>query len=213
MLPSRGSSQHRITPGSLALQVDSLPSEPPGKPHVSSPTQKCHKLSGGPSCDPAFALGCVASRKLPEEFVLALILAGGRDSDCLSHILIWFLAALLGLGRWLRSQSLGRPVWVAAVMSTGRREPQRSDQCPPLPLTLKLPCPQSGPRKASAAWFCRLFCLLYHLGRTSIANTHNCTISQTPAMLNPPTEWLPITHHLQFRLLIKLFSTICYDKF
>ena len=29
---SRGSSQPRIEPGSLALQADSLPSEPPGKP-------------------------------------------------------------------------------------------------------------------------------------------------------------------------------------
>ena len=29
---SRGSSQHRVEPASPALQADSLPSEPPGKP-------------------------------------------------------------------------------------------------------------------------------------------------------------------------------------
>ena len=34
MPSSRGSSQPRMEPGSPALQADSLPSEPPGKPEV-----------------------------------------------------------------------------------------------------------------------------------------------------------------------------------
>ena len=50
---SRGSSWPRDWPGSLALQADSLPSEPPGKPHIrtsvqfSSVAQSCQTL-----CDP-----------------------------------------------------------------------------------------------------------------------------------------------------------------
>ena len=213
MPSSRGSSQHRdhiwisrIVGGFFTIWATRE------APHIVSHTKMPQTLQGS-FLRPCICLRLCGFEETFCEFISALILAGGRDSGCLSHILIWFLAALLGLGRRLRSQSLGQSVWVTAVLSAGRGETTLVRLMLPLPPEAEAPQPPVRSRESLSCLVRADFSVSSTIwGRTSLAITHNCTIFQTPAMLNPPTEWLPITHHLQFTVLIKLL-TCCFQPF